>query len=451
MRGTSLWKLGLLPVAVALGGLAMVIFSLATPTRAVEAVPATPAPLTDWVIAVGTTGTVSVIDASTDIVYGPVLSGVLGTAGGGLFDVAVVPGTNLALISNFGDQTVFFVDFSQPLSPSVVTSVTLGFYAEDIAVTRDGQVAYVTDGGFSPLVAAIDIVSRSAAYTANLGTHYANAVAWAPDGTVIVADYFPGALHALYPDASGILTVTGTYTYALTPDGQVVLADDTGGSARVSAGEPRSAAGAVGTDADAFRPLDQNAVTADAMNARPVNVAVAPDGQTVIMANVGAYDPPTNTLYTVGIYRITAPGVLSFTGAITNLTRSTQSIAFSAAGDKAYLSQNQGKVALTETDHLSVLEIVEPGVVRLALDGAAVYSRVTGSQLFGVDTIAVVRNKAYLGYPTVSGGDTDLRVVDLSDYSVTELTMPGIIVGVDVLSPKRVLLPLVVSGGQPAR
>ncbi|MCU0523147.1 MAG: hypothetical protein MUF84_20980 [Anaerolineae bacterium] len=444
----------LLPVAVALAIAALGAFSLMAPARAVQALPAPPAPLTDWIIAVGNTGTVSLVDTATDIVYGPVISGGLGSSGGGLFDVAVVPGSNMVLISNFGDAAVYFVDFTDRMSPTIVTSVTLDFYAEDIDVAPDGRTAYVTDGGFSPMVAVIDVAARSLAYTVTLEAQAAQAVEVAPDGTLIVADYFGGALHTLYPDASGVLTWTGTYSYFLTVDGQVVMPGDVGllslsPASGVSDGASAALAGATGTEdvAPAAVAAPDVAVTP----VRPVNVAIAPDGQTVIMANVGAYDTPTDTYHSIAVFRITAPGVISFTGAITNLLRSTQSVAFSADGTQVYLAQNGGIDRVWDVplaNALTILDIVAPGEVRLAVENAADYPRLVSSQLFGVDTIAVARGKAYLGNPSVYGAGDDLRVVDLSDFSVKRLTMPGIIAGVGVLSPIRTYLPLAAGGAR---
>lgn len=454
----SVRKVALLSVVLVLALVALGAFALFTPARAVQALPAPPSPLTDWIIAVGTTGTVSLVDTATDIVYPAVISGGLGSEGGGLFDVAVVPNSNLALISNFGDSTVYFVDFSDRMSPTIVTSVTLEFFAEDIVVTRDGRTALVTDGGFSPMIAAIDIPSRSLAYTVTLSSGDANAVDVAPDGTVIVADYFRGYLHTLYPDASGILTQTGSYSYALTTDGAVVLADGPGALAAAAGPVDRGlvVAGASSTADVSAADVSAADVSAEvsalgatdvaALPSRPVNVAVAPDGLTVFQADVSNYTEfPTQTLYSVGIYRIVAPGVLSFTSAITNLARGTQSIAFSADGTQVYLSQNGGldQWEMPLPNALTVLDIVAPGEVHLARENAVDYTRLGSSQLFGVDTIAVARGKAYLGNPTISGASNDLRVVNLDEYSVKRLEMPGIIAGVGVLSPIRVYVPLV--------
>ncbi len=423
----SVRKYALVPVVLVLALVALGAFALFTPSRAVQAFPAPPSPLTDWIIAVGTTGTVSLVDTATDIIYPAVITSGLGSPGGGLFEIVVVPNSNLALISNFLDATVYFVDFTDRLSPTIVTSVTLGFLAEDIAVTRDGRTALVTDGGNQPYIGVIDVPSRSLAYTVTLSNACASTVDIAPDGTVIVADYYGGNLQALYPDASGVLTQTGSYSYMLTTDGTPVLVG--------RSGAPGSAA---------ISPLG----TTDVITNRvcPVNIAVAPDGQTVFMADACNYTrPEPQLLYAVGICRIVAPGVLSFTTVITNLARSTQSIAFSADGTLAYLSQNGGvdQEGNRLPHALTVIEIVAPGEVRLVEESAAEYPRFVSTQLFGVDTIAVARGKAYIGNPGFFEGTADLYVVNLDEYSVKRLDMPGISGGVAVLSPFRMYVPLV--------
>ena len=400
----------------------------------------------EWVIAVGTTGTVNIINPATDVVYGPFLKGELGSEGGGLFDVAVVPGGKTALISNFGDSAVYFVDVSNPISPSLITSVTTPMFAEDIAISRDGRYALVSDGGFSPRIAVIDNVSRTLAYSVNLGTDYVQAIDIAPNGTVVGVDYFAGSLLSLYPDDTGQLTVTGRYTYLLTLDGVISATGSTSGASYSRLPQADS----VPSTADL---VGQPARTDYVNPSRLVNVAIAPDGKTVLVCDVNAYDYPesgevTQTIhYAVGVYKIIAPGVVTFTGVITGLERATQSIAFSADGTRAYLSGNGGGADPSAYrlwyNHLSVLNIDGPGMVSLNKVNAVDYPRLTTSQLFGVDTIAVVNGKAYLGYPTLSGSSNDVRVINLSDYSSKRLDLPGVITGVGIISPVKIYLPLV--------
>jgi DNA-binding beta-propeller fold protein YncE len=420
--------------AVAVATLLALFLAAATPgVAAVHA--ANPGPH-EWLLAAVNDGALSVVDTSMDVVYGPFLSGELGSAGGGLFDVAVTPDGKTALVSNFGDSTIYFVDMSNPISPSVITSVTLSMFAEDIAIDPHGEFALVTDGGFSYVIDVIDLISRTLAYSVTLPSYGAQAVDIADDGTVVTVDYFASVVQSLYPDASGHLTVTGIYTFAL-PSASLSTAS-MGAALLSEESEP------------AWQTRDENDRQVQAVSAeelfypRPVNVAIAPDGQTVIVPGVSAYGTPTDTLYALGVYKILEPGVLTFTQALIGLPRAAQSVAFSTDGKKAYLSGNGAVMEEYDYNRLMVLDILGPGQAQLASDNAADFPRLTSSQLFGVDTIAVASGKAYVGYPTLSGARNDLRVVNLSDYGVRSLTMPGIVAGVAAIPTNRVYLPLIV-------
>jgi hypothetical protein len=433
------------------------VFSLAKSSQARAAfnAPAASPSLPEFIITVNATGTLSVIDTRTDIVYGPFLAGALGSKGGGLFDVAITPDGHTALVSNFGDSKVFFVDFSNPLEPSVVATITLPMFAEDIDITKDGRFALVTDGGFSPYVATIDVIQRSLVYTANFSTDgvYSYAVAIGAYNTVVTADYFFGRVNALLLDATGQLTVTGEYTYTQNLDGSILSQTNVVAAQQSAAVRPILPAGTSYPDtAKANRSVD--APLAGYHTPRPVNVAIAPDAQTVLVCDVANYSNEdgysgtiTKTLYSVGVYQITGPGELSLTGVITNLSRATQSIAFSPSGDKAYLSGNAGPVDPSTHSYpyaqFSVLEILGPGNVRLEANGVVDYPRQQGSQLFGVDTIAIANGKAYLGHPTLSGITPYLRIINLSDYSVKRLDVP-MSVGVVARVIKQIYLPLII-------
>jgi DNA-binding beta-propeller fold protein YncE len=389
--------------------------------------------IADKVIVVNVTGTINIIDTATDIVYGPYLSGTLGSPFGMTLDVAVTPDGNTALISNFGDSAVFLVDITDPFSPSVVMSMTMPMFAEDIAISPDGKFAVVTDGGFNQNLATIDLISRTVVYTANLGTIYMNAVAIAPNQTVVFADYFEGEVHTALLDPTGVVSYTGSYSYTIRPDGTV---SDTYPSSAPSPGQ------IPGLRENTFVSPEGALATSSAF-LRPVNVAIAPDGQTVFICNV---EPYTSTMdmarYHVGVYRISAPGELTFGGVITGLNWATQSVAFSADGNLAYLAGNRGEPLDAAYDQLSVVEISAPGVARLLINGAADYPRRTSSQLFGVDTIAVANGRAYLGFPTISGSDSILRIIDLGDYSVRPRHTFGTPVGVGVIPVKKLFFPI---------
>jgi hypothetical protein len=276
--------------------------------------------------------------------------------------------------------------------------------AEDIAITQDGKYALVTDGGLLPGVVVLDIAAQKIVTGAQLGVNYANAVAVAPDGTVVIVDYFESALHSYLLDGAGNITYGGTYTYMINQKtGEI---SPTG------------------------------VLTTGWVLPRPVNVGIAPDGQTVILCDsvyytISYYTDYHTPLYQIGAYRIVAPGVLSFTQAIVGLTSGNyQSVAFSALGDKAYMWGNGGGTYPPAPSRMTILNIDSPGEISLNNEIAAIVPRYAGSALFGVDSIAVINNKAYIGHETISQyTDTlysSVHVVDLNSLNVLTLTLSGI-------------------------
>jgi len=378
-----------------------------------------------WVVVVGLKGTLHMVNTASDIVYGPFLTHEMGSEGGGLYDVAVTPNGKTALVSNFGDSAVSFVNISNPISPSLMATVTTmitytvegdplvptdtvivtrTMLAEDIAISQDGEYALVTDVVF-PGVVVIDIAAQKVLSGSYLGNDTANAVAIAPDGTVVLADYFQGELHSYLLDDYGNLTYVNSYSYTINENTSEI--SPTG------------------------------ILTTGWVIPSPVNVGISPDGQTVILCDFSEY---TNTVYTdystplyeIGAFRIVSPGVLSFTQAIVGLTSGNyQSVAFSPTGDKAYLWGNGGKTNPRKPSHLTVLDITGPGQISLNSEVAAEIPRYAGSALFGVDSIAVINNKAYIGHETLGQYTDTLRtsvhVVDLDTFDVMTLTLPGLL------------------------
>src|SRR5512141_317919 len=163
-------------------------------------------------------GWIGIIDPSTQKVTTPFLVNELGSSGGGLFDVVITPDRSTALISNFGDSTVYFVDIRNPAAPAVLGSLTLTFFAEDIALTPNGKYALVTDGGFSPRIAVLDVANRTLVeeyvspdidpdpLVEAYDTYFCSVAVGADGQTVLAADYFDATLHVLTIDAAGHLT-----------------------------------------------------------------------------------------------------------------------------------------------------------------------------------------------------------------------------------------------------
>jgi sugar lactone lactonase YvrE len=298
----------------------------------------------------------------------------MGSYGGGLFDVVITSDGKTAIVSNFGDSRIFFVDISKGLDcpPSALpTSVRTGMFAEDMVITPNGQYVLVADGGFTPYVVSVNIATRVRLRN-NLGTNrYANSVDITPDGqTVLVSDYFQGAIHAF-----GLDYTTGTLTHKKT--------------VRIS-------------------PF------------LPVNTAISPDGSTVIAVIAGRSA-------CVSLYFDDA-GELLLKEFVAMPSMNGQSCVFNQAGDKAYYLSN----SQTKGTQVIVLNVAG-GTVSPSGTSINIWPRRGTSQLFGVDTIALDPNENYLYVtnPTLSGGIADVAVVDLSiNQQVGYLPAMGIPTGI---------------------
>ena len=338
---------------------------------------------------------IGILDARTQTVSTPFLVDELGSAGGGLFDVVITPNRRTALVSNFGDSAVYFIDISDRTAPSVLGSVTLSFFAEDIALTPDGRYALVTDGGFSPKIAVIDVANRvlveeyedTTAPTPNAF----QAVAVAADGkTVLTIDYAGGKVNTLTLDAVGHLTYVGNIDVS---NGGTFL---------------------------------------------PVNVSISPNGKTAIVAGMPtATDPivPADNMR-FPVLEITAPGVVTLNNYVVVGPRliGSQSIVFNPSGTKAYaycVQEDPDPLDLiTPNDLIVTLNVDEPGLVSDAGLTTEV-NFIATSQYFGVDTIAIDRTGRYLFVSNMtSGGINQLQVVDVKTGTLVKtITFDDVVVG----------------------
>jgi len=349
---------------------------------------------------------IGILDGLTQTMSFPLLVGELGSMGGGRYDVVITPNGKTAMVSNFGDSTVYFIDTSTPSSPYVSGSITLSFFAEDIALTPDGTYALVTDGGFAPKIAVIDVEDQSVVeeYTVPVDeedeeapSYYHNAVSVAPDGqTVLTADYFNGQVNCLTLSSDGHLSYVSTIDVS---NGGYI---------------------------------------------RPVNLTISPDGETVVVASVGDADYMAFPVLT-----ITGPGQVELTDMVTpqlDLT-GAQSVVFNRSGTKAYLhcvvememAKSYQAVAkpgnqTTGTPELEYgTEVEQPNNVIVALDitsagqasdaGTPIEVGFIGrSQLFGVDTMAMDYETGYLcvSNPTISDGRNYVQIVDVREGGVVE-------------------------------
>jgi len=318
------------------------------------------APRNFGVFANSNTNNIQFIDGSATT--GPWLAGQLGSYGGGLFDVVITPNGKTAIVSNFGDSRIFFIDISGGFNvePVLLGSTRIGFFAEDMDITSNGKYVLVTDGGFSPRIAVVDIAGRYLLKSNYLGNKSAQAVTvtWCENierYCVLVADYFGRAVHLYTFDPEGDGTLVFRQTVRITPFS-------------------------------------------------PVNVTISPDGKTVIAVIAGwsccvvlGFD---DHCWLVSKKIVAMP------------FKNGQSCVFNSAGDKAYYLSN----SQTGGTKVVVLTVNGPGDVSPTGTNITVWPRRGTSQLFGVDTIALSPdgNYLYVTNPTLSGGMAGIALIDLS-------------------------------------
>lgn len=307
---------------------------------------------------------------SPPVVYGPFLEGELSTSTGvDAFDIALLKDKKHALVSVFGEQKVHRIDLQDPKNPVLAGTIQLDFFAEDIAVSPNGKLALVTDGGFTPYVAFINPETFTLTETVDISaTGYANAVAIAKDNrTVLFADYFGGKVH--YGTINDTMDGFDSLQSIWLCDSPVITDTCTGNLAR------------------------------------PVNIAISPNGKTALVsiANGGLVIvlsiqgkkgdvkvAPGNPFFLSGL-----PG-----GLITDdpIQGGNQSIAFRSNKEAYVLSNFPG----LSPQQLSVIRIVGPGQAEIGETGIVNLLATGGSQLFGVDVLAIKGSKAIAGHPTAS-------------------------------------------------
>ena len=295
-----------------------------------------------------------IIDAATDTAQGPFLRP-LGT-GNSLLDVVVTPDGGTAIVSNFDGKIIYFIDLTAP-TPVVLGSVSITFWAEDMALSPDGRWVLVTSGRAIARVASIDVLNRKLVQTQPV--QGGQAVAVAADGeTVLVVDNERDQVHLLH-----LSPEDGKLTYA----GQ-----------RLRTGNG------------------------------PINSAISPDGRTALVANFGDD--------TVTVLRIDGPGEVVRIGEVRRLPGAPQSIAFSPDGSKAYVVS-----VAPDPDEFSVLNINGPGDVTDSGIRIDLHTRAgAGFYGIDCLAVSPDGSKAYVGNPSDWSNPIDeVTIIDLIEYGVT--------------------------------
>lgn len=319
------------------------------------------------------TNCIQYIDPSTNTVSTQLLKGELGTYSGGLLDVVITSDGKTAVVSNFFDSAIFFIDISGGFNaaPTLLGYTPLTFWAEDMVITPDDKFVLVTDGGFSSSIGVVDIATRTLISVRDLGFVDAQAIAITPDGQlVLVADYFWGEIHSFMLDANGILTFKET---------QIILP------------------------------------------AWPINIAISPDGKTVIVADAFRSTSP--------IFSIDSQHNLVFQEFASLPSNTGQSVIFSSDGTKAYYSTNN----LGKGTQVHILNVTGPGQVSASGTSITIFPPRGFGGFYGVDTIALdpSENYLYLTNPTDIGAVSGIAVIDLTTNThVSSLQGTGIPVGI---------------------
>jgi DNA-binding beta-propeller fold protein YncE len=301
------------------------------------------------------TGCIQYINPLTHDVSTQLLKGELGTYAGGLLDVVITSDGKTAVVSNFNDSMLFFIDISGGFNaaPTLLGYAQLTFFAEDMIITPDDKYILVTDGAFSPYIGVVDIATRMLINVKNLGSLHAQAIAITPDGQlVLVIDYWGGEVHSYTLDANGILTFKET---------QIILP------------------------------------------AWPINIAISPDGKTVIV--VDAYRS------TCPVFSIDSQHNLVFKEFVSLPSNSGQSAIFSRDGTKAYYTTNN----IGKGTQVHILNVTGPGRVSASGTSITIFPpRGTGG-LFGVDVLALDPSENYLYLTNPNGvAVSGIAVIDLA-------------------------------------
>lgn len=374
-----------------------------------------------WAV-VATTPDVSVTGSTTSIhtidlgkkppvVYGPFLEGqIITQTGDSIFDITLTKDKRYAFASTFGTGQVHRIDLKNPKNPVKSGAVTLddgvvSMFAEDIAMTPDGKLALVSDGGFSPTVAFIDVKNFSLTSMVTLTTTSeltptvvsAQAIAVAPDNkTVLMADYFAGKVHYATINAArnGFDSLKSIWL------------------------------------------CDTEVITNTCFSnlARPVNIAISPDGKTalVAIASGNSYYGDITLNDFVVVLEIKGPGNVvpgvpfflhGLPGSIYDPIEyvgpkgsGNQSIAFADKKTAYVVTQRSSVDDEYPPNQLSKITILGPGRAAVSDPGMADLYWNGSSQLFGVDVLAISGGKALVGHPTQSGHqDEDFNCVAYVD------------------------------------
>ena len=216
-----------------------------------------------------TSQTFSFLESLYNILNGDIVKATV-TVGTNPYGVAITPDGNYAYVTNYGSGTVSVIDIS---TNTVTTTVTVGTNPVGVAITPDGNYAYVTNNG-SGTVSVIDTSLNTISTTVTVGS-YPYAVAITPDSSyVYIANSGSGTVSVIEISSNTVTTTvtvgTDPYAVAITPDGNYAyVTNNSPGTVSVIE-------------------ISTNTVTTTVtVGTNPVGVTITPDGNYAYVTNNG--------------------------------------------------------------------------------------------------------------------------------------------------------------------
>lgn len=323
------------------------------------------------------TGSIQLIDPVTHTLSEQYLKGHLDHYGSILMDTVITSDGRTAIVSNWTDGKLYFIDISGGFErePVILGSTFVALDAQDIAITPNDKFALVTAGGFFPnRIAVVDIPTRTHVFTAEMDFDFflGESISVAADGeTVLVTDFFGGYVYSFLLDSNGVLRYQGAY---------------------------------------------------DVLPFWPVNTAISPDGKTVIV--VLAYRSVSP------VFSLDSPGNLVYHGTVPLPGSAGQSCVFSADGSKAYYLHNDPDRRGTE---VGILNVNGPGQVEPEGTVIKILPTRGSGGIFGIEAIGLAPsgNFIYVTNPSDAPGLAEIAVIDLTTKTqIKSLQGKGVPLGI---------------------
>jgi YVTN family beta-propeller protein len=301
-------------------------------------------------------------------------------------DVAITPNGNYAYVTNSLSNNVTIIQNASSGSPSVLTTVGVGTSPYNVAITPNGNYAYVTNNGSNnvTIIQNASSGSPSVLTTLAIGTNV-RGIAITPNGNyayvansgnvTIIQNASSGSPSVLTTLASGSVS----YDVAITPNGNYAYVANSGSNnvtiiQNASSGSP-------------------SVLTTVSAGTNPQAVAITPNGNYAYVANSGS-----NNVTIIQNASSGSPSVLTTVGVGT----SPNDVAITPNGNYAYVTNfSAGSLTIIQnasSGSPSVFNTISAGGIP-----TSVAITPDGNYVYNVATANVVINKnASLFYPLIT-------------------------------------------------